>query len=301
MGRKLMDFGFFIQYCLGGITLGSIYAIVGIGFNIIYNTTGIINFAQGEFLVLGALSAITFYAFLPLPLAILLAIILTSIVGALVEIIFIKWIAKPTVLRLIIITIGLSILMREGMLHIFHEDPKSFTYFTGDANSKIYILGAYISPQVLWVLGTAVIVVIILNLFFKLTLTGKAMRACASNRTAASLCGINTSLMVTLSFMISAAIGAVAGCVVAPSSPIGYDSGSAFAVKGFTVAILGGLGNSMAATIGGLTLGLLESFSIKFFPSAYQDLVSLTILILILFFKPSGLFGSKEESSLKEY
>ncbi len=291
----------FIQYCLAGITVGSIYAIVGIGFNIIYNTTGIINFAQGEFLVLGALLAITFSAFMPLALAVVAATAVTTLVGALIEIVFIKWIKNPTVLRLVVITIGISILMREAMLHVWDEKTHSLSYFTGNEVSSVEVAGAHISPQALWVLALGIVIVLVLNLFFKLTITGKAMRACAANRNAASLCGINVRMMVTLSFMISAAIGALAGCVISPITQTQYDQGSEFAIKGFTVAILGGLGNSMAATVGGLALGLLESFSIVFFPNAFKDVVSILILILILFFKPSGLFGSKEESSLKEF
>jgi branched-chain amino acid transport system permease protein len=296
-----MGFDTFVQYCLSGITVGSIYAIVGIGFNIIYNTTGIINFAQGEFLILGALLSITFTAFMPLPLAIACATIVTTCVGALIEIVFIKWIKNPTVLRLVVITIGISILMREAMLHIWDEKTHSLPYFTGNEVSSVEIWGAHISPQALWVLGISIVIVVILSLFYRFTLTGKAMRACASNRNAASLCGINVRMMVTLSFMISAGIGALAGCVISPITQTQYDMGAEFAIKGFTVAILGGLGNSMAATVGGLALGLLESFSIVVFPNAFKDVVAILILICILSFKPSGIFGSKEETSLKEF
>jgi branched-chain amino acid transport system permease protein len=296
-----MGFDTLFQYCLAGITVGSIYAIVGIGFNIIYNTTGIINFAQGEFLVLGGMTAISFSGIMPLFPAIVLAVVVTTIAGALVEIVFIKWIKNPTVLRLVVITIGISILMREAMLHIWDEKTKALKYFTGNEVSSLSIFGAHISPQVLWVLGTSIVIVVLLSLFFKFTLTGKAMRACAANRTAASLCGINVRVMVTISFMISAAIGALAGCVVSPITYTQYDRGAEFAIKGFTVAILGGLGNSMAATIGGLVLGLLESFSVIFFPNAFKDVVSIIILICILFFKPTGILGSKEEGALKEF
>jgi branched-chain amino acid transport system permease protein len=127
------------------------------------------------------------------------------------------------------------------------------------------------------------------------------MRACSVNRDAARLCGINAKNMVTLSFMLSAAIGALGGCIVSPITYVQYDSGTPLAIKGFTVAILGGLGNSFAAVAAGLMLGILESFSIWFMPAAYKDVISISILLLILFLRPSGLFGNREAARLKEF
>ena len=128
---------FILQFIVAGVTYGMMYAIVAIGFNIIYNTTGIINFAQGEFLVIGGMTAITLQAFMPLPLAIFAAVIVTMLVGALVEVVFIRWLDNPSVLRMIIITIGLSILIREVALHIWGESVRSLPYFTGDASSSV--------------------------------------------------------------------------------------------------------------------------------------------------------------------
>ena len=162
-----------LQYLLSGITVGSIYAIVAIGFNIIYNTTGIINFAQGEFVMLGAMIAISLAPFLPLPLAVVAAVVAHHWRwAALVELLFIRWLREPSVLRMIIITIGLSILLREAMLHVWDEKVRALPYFTGIEISSVRILGARLSPQVLWVLGTAAAVVLLLDLFFRYTLTG---------------------------------------------------------------------------------------------------------------------------------
>ncbi|MBU4263707.1 MAG: branched-chain amino acid ABC transporter permease [Proteobacteria bacterium] len=291
----------FIQYLFAGITYGSIYAIVAIGFNIIYNTTGIINFAQGEFVMLGGMIAISLHTILPLPLAIGLAVITTMIIGALIEIIFIRWLKNPSVLRMIIITIGLSILIREAALHIWGEGVRSLPYFNGNEISTIRIMGTNISPQVLWVIGVCAVIVALLSLFFKFTSLGQEMRACAANRLAATLCGISTKNMVTLSFMLSAGIGALAGCVVSPITYTQYDGGTPLAIKGFTVAVLGGLGNSMAAVIAGLLLGIIESFSVSVVPLAFQDAISIAILLTILFVRPHGLFGSKEAAGLKEF
>jgi len=277
------------------------YAIIAIGFNIIYNTTGIINFAQGEFLILGGMIGISLSSFLPLPVAIAAAVIITMGVGALIDFLFIRWLKRPSVLRLVIITIGVSILIRESMLHIWDEKVRTLRHFTGTEISSLKILGAYISPQVLWVLGISAVIVVALSLFFRLTLVGRAMRACSDNRTAARLCGIRARRMVTFSFMLSAAIGALAGCAISPLAQTQYDMGASLAIKGFTVAILGGLGNSTAAVIAGLVLGLLEAFSIAVLPLAYIDAVSIAVLLVILFFRPSGLFGNREASALKEF
>jgi branched-chain amino acid transport system permease protein len=290
-----------LQYCLSGITVGSIYAVVAIGFNIIYNTTGIINFAQGEFVVIGAMTAISLTGWLPLVPAIILAVLTTTILGALIELVFIRWIKDATVLRLVIITIGVSILLRESALHVWDEKVRALPYFTGSEVSSVEILGAHISPQVLWVLGTCGLIVAALSLFFKFTLTGQAMRACAANKMASRLCGINAGRMVTLSFMLSAGIGALAGCVISPVTQTQYDMGAPLAIKGFTVAILGGLGNSTAAVAAGLLLGVMEAFSISVMPLAYQDAISIGLLLVVLFFKPTGLFASREASALKEF
>ncbi|MGD0077153.1 MAG: branched-chain amino acid ABC transporter permease, partial [Sedimentisphaerales bacterium] len=264
-----------VQYCFAGITVGSIYAIVAIGFNIIYNTTGIINFAQGEFLIVGAMTAVSLNHFVPLPVAIILAVLITTLIGGLIEIVFIRRARDASVLHLIVITIGLSILMREAMLHIWDEKVRSLPYFTGTGVSTITVLGAHISPQVLWVLGVCAVIVMGLTPFFRWTLTGRAMRACADDRMAARLCGINDRWMVTLSFMLSAGIGALAGCVISPVTQTQYDMGAPLAIKGFTVAIVGGLGNSAAAVVAGLMLGLVEAFVMSQFDVAYKEAVSI--------------------------
>lgn len=296
-----MTSALFFQYLFAGITYGFIYAIVAIGFNIIYNTTGIINFAQGEFLMLGGMIAISLNGLVPLPIAIGLAVILTMIVGALIEFLFIRWLDRPSILRMIIITIGISILIREAALHIWGDGVRSLPYFNGNEISTISILGARISPQVLWVIGVCFIMVAGLSLFFRYTLLGKKMQACAANRTAATLCGINARNMVTFSFMLSAGIGALAGCVMSPITYTQYDCGTGLAIKGFTVAIMGGLGNSMAAVAAGLLLGIIEAFSVSVVPLAFQEAISITILLVILFVRPHGLFGRKDAAALKDF
>jgi branched-chain amino acid transport system permease protein len=238
---------------------------------------------------------------LPAPLAIVGAVIATMGVGALIEMLFIRWLRKPSVLRLIIITIGLSIVIREAALLFWGEGVRALPYFTGDAVTSLSVGDVHISPQVLWVLGISAIMVAALSFFFSRTLLGRKMRACACNRDAAQLCGISAKNMVTLSFVLSAGIGALAGCVISPITYVQYDSGTSLAIKGFTVAILGGLGNSMAAIAAGLLLGTLESLSIWVMPAAYKDVIAISILLIILFVRPSGLFGNAEAARLKDF
>jgi len=293
-----MTLELFLQYLVAGLTYGSIYAVVAIGFNIIYSATGIINFAQGEFVMLGGMIAVSLERALPLPLAVAGAVAATAAVGALVEVTFIRWLAKPSVLRLIVITIGVAILLREAALALWGEGVRSLPYFTGNEISSLSLGGVHVSPQVLWVLGTTALTVALLNYFFGHTLLGWEMRACAANRDAAALCGIPTRNRVTLSFVLSAAIGALAGCVVSPITYTSYAVGGGLAIKGFTVAILGGLGNSAGAVGAGLALGALESLSVSVLPTAYKDVVTLSVLLLVLFLRPAGLFAGRQGARL---
>ncbi len=289
------------QFLLAGITVGSIYAITAIGYNIIYNATGVINFAQGEFLMVGAMSAIAFYRFLPLPAALILGIIVTALVSLVVDLLFIRNVKNPTVLKITIITIAISILLREAALHVWDEKVRSLPYFSGTSISTIDLLGAKISPQTLWVLGGSALMMVVLSLFFKYTMTGKAMRACSANRRAALLCGIPVGRLTTLAFVLAAITAALAGCLISPITSTQYDCGTPLAIKGFATAVFGGLGNSGAAVAAGLIIGLLETFSVMLLPAAFKDVVSIAILLLILFLRPSGLFGKKDLGKLKAF
>jgi branched-chain amino acid transport system permease protein len=296
-----MTLALVLQYLVAGLTYGTIYAVVGVGFNIVYSATGIINFAQGEFVMLGGMTAVTLSGVLPLPVAIGLAVLVTTAVGALVEVIFIRWLHRPSVLRMVIITIGVSLVIREVALHLWGQQVRALPYFTGDEVSALELGGARISPQVLWSLGTCLAIVTALWLFFQRTGLGRQMRACAQGREAAALCGVPTRHLVTLAFALSAGIGALAGCVVSPITYTSYGIGTGLAIKGFTVAVLGGLGNSFAAVGAGFLLGLLEALSVALFPAAYKDVVSVGLLLAILFLRPAGLFGSRERARLEAH
>jgi branched-chain amino acid transport system permease protein len=296
-----MSLDLVLQYLVAGLTYGAIYAVVAIGFNIVYSATGIINFAQGEFVMLGGMIAVQLSRSLPLPVAIAGAVLVTAAVGALLEVALLRWLGKPSVLRMVVITIGASILIREGALFLWGEGVRSLPYFTGDEVSSVALLGARISPQVFWVLGTVGLIVALLEWFYRRTLLGWEMQACAANKDAAALCGVPVRRLVTLSFVLAAAIGALAGAVVSPITYTSYAAGGPLAIKGFTVAILGGLGNSGGAVAAGLALGVVESFAVSILPAAYKDVVTLTLLLAVLVVRPSGLFSSREAARLRDF
>ncbi|PLX44925.1 MAG: branched-chain amino acid ABC transporter permease [Desulfobacteraceae bacterium] len=293
--------GQLFQYLITGITVGSVYAMVAVGFNIIYNVTEIINFAQGEFVMLGGLIMVFFHvvAGLPLIMAFPATVILGTLVGILLDRLAIRPIRRPSVLTLIIATIAASILIKGAAMFIWGKDPYDLPAFSG--RNPITVFGAVIQPQYLWVIGFLIIIVIVLSIFFDRTIVGKAMSACADNPNAASLVGINVKQMILLSFALSAAIGAVAGITVTPISLMEYDRGAMLAVKGFGAAILGGLGSFPGAILGGLIMGSIESFGAGVISSGYKDAFALIVLLIVLFFRPSGILGSIEISKIKRF
>jgi len=293
--------GQLFQYLITGITVGSVYAMVAVGFNIIYNVTEIINFAQGEFVMLGGLIMVFFHVAMGLPLIIAFpaTVILVTLVGILLDRLAIRPIRRPSVLTLIIATIAASILIKGAAMLIWGKDPYDLPAFSG--RDPITLFGAVIQPQYLWVIGFLIIIVIFLSVFFDRTIIGKAMSACADNPNAASLVGINVNQMILLSFALSAAIGAVAGITLTPISLMEYDRGAMLAVKGFGAAILGGLGSFPGAILGGLIMGTIESFGAGLISSGYKDAFALIVLLVVLFFRPSGILGSIEISKIKRF
>ena len=293
--------GQLFQYLITGITVGSVYAMVAVGFNIIYNVTEIINFAQGEFVMLGGLIMVFFHVFvgLPLVLAFPATIILVTLVGILLDRLAIRPIRQPSVLTLIIATIAASILIKGAAMFIWGKNPYDLPAFSG--RNPITVFGAVIQPQYLWVIGFLIVIVIVLSIFFDRTIVGKAMSACADNPNAASLVGINVKQMILLSFALSAAIGAVAGITVTPISLMECDRGAMLAVKGFGAAILGGLGSFPGAILGGLIMGSIESFGAGLISSGYKDAFALIVLLIVLFFRPSGILGNIEISNIKRF
>lgn len=282
-----------LQFLLSGVTVGAIYALVALGFTLIYNASEVVNFAQGEFVMIGGMTtAFLSAAGLPIWLAALLAILAAVLVGIALNKLAVEPARGAPVLALIIITIGASIFLSGTAENVFDKQFHRFEAFSGDA--PIAIGGATIVPQSLWVLGGAMAVFAGLYLFFTRTLMGRAVLATANNRLAAKLVGINTGFVMTFSFALSAAIGALAGVLVTPITFTSYDVGVGLALKGFAGAMLGGMGSPPGALVGGLAIGLVEALTAGYISSDYKDAAAFIVILGVLFFLPQGLFGAKQ-------
>ena len=271
-----------VQYIASGITIGSVYAIVALGFTIIYNVTGIINFAQGEFVMLGGMFSwwLMAKAHVPTLLAFVLAVLLTMLIGILVERVAIRPARSAPALSLVILTVGVSIVLRGLASFAWGKDAVPVEPFSGD--TSINLAGASIAPQSLWVLGITLAMMLGLQAVLSGTMLGKALKACSLNRRAAGLVGIDPQTMSTLSFGLSAALGAIGGIIIAPVTMASYDSGVMLGLKGFTAAAVGGLGSQLGAVAGGLMLGVLESMGAAV-RSEYKDAIALALLFIVLF------------------
>jgi len=279
-----------LQFFFSGLTVGAVYALVALGFTLIYNASDVINFAQGEFVMLGGMSTVFLAAAgVPIPLAALIAVILTAAIGLALHRFAIEPARGASAVALIMITIGASIFLRGAAQVIF--DKRFHTLPPMFGTEPLRLGGAAVAPQSLVVLAGAAIIVVLLWQFIDRTLLGKAVIATAANRLAAGLVGIDTRRIVGLSFAASAVIGAVAGILVTPITLTSYDVGTLLALKAFAAAMLGGIGSAFGAVIGGLLLGMLEAFSAGYISSQYKDAVAFLVILAVLLAMPQGLLG----------
>lgn len=287
-----------LQFALAGLKNGAIYALVALGFTLVYAATGAINFAQGEFYMLGGMLSVWAYAGLglPLPLAGLVGVAMTALVGGVFELLAVRPRKDGDLLAIIIITVGGSMVLSSAARHLFGPLEKALPAFT--STGTVSIFGAVLEIQSLWILGLTTLAVVALWYLYNRTSLGRAMRACAVNRDAARLVGIDPRRIVTVSFVLAAALGALAGLAVTPLTQTAFDVGPSVGIKGFAAAILGGLGNPIAAVAGGIVLGMLESMSIAFISSTYKDAIALVVLLGVLFWRPQGIFGASRREKV---
>lgn len=279
-----------LQLIASGLLLGGIYALIAAGYVIVFNVTGIINFAQGEFVMLGALIAISLVdTGLPLVVGVLLSIAIVTGLGMAMECFAIRPARNASLVTFIIITIGLSTAIRGLALLFWGTDPYSLPPFS--AGGVLTIFGAKIVHQGLWILLAALVCFALLRWFFDRTYLGKAVRACVINPQAARLMGISPRRMSLLAFALAGGMGALAGTVIAPVTMATYDMGLMLGLKGFVAAVLGGLTRIPGAIIGGLILGVAEALSAGLISTGYKDAIAFLVLALILFFLPNGILG----------
>jgi len=290
------------QLVVSGVTKGCIYAVVAIGFSIIYSSTQVINFAQGEFVMVGAMVAAVLLAKTNLLVALPTAVAAGCLVGGFVALLVLIPIRRASVITLIIITIGASIMFR-GLAQLFWgESAIPAPPFTGVEaggyveDREFHLFGAVVRSQELWVVGVTGLLVLGMHLFFKYSLIGQAMRACAMNQTGAKIVGISVRRVIVASFVMAAGLGAVAGVVVSPVFYAKCNMGTALGLSGFCAAVLGGLGNFGGGVVAGIILGIVESLTGGLLWSDYKDAIAFVILLAILFVRPEGLLRRRAEA-----
>jgi branched-chain amino acid transport system permease protein len=285
------DYSYLVQFLFSGLTSGSIYALMAVSLVIVYKVSQLICFAQGEFFVIGALTMTTLVAKgLPMPLAFVIAVFISTVLGALVERVLIRPIQDSGVGMLIVMTVAISLTLRGLALVIWGKESHVLKAFT--TGNPIQIFGATLMPQVIWIIGITVVALFLIWFFFEKTTLGVAMRACSENRLGASLMGISTQKAAILSWAWGSAIGALAGMAVAPLLFMQYGSGVMPMVKGFIAMSIGGLASIVGAVVAGYLLGLVEAYTVGLISSQFSDPIVFTILIIVLVFKPNGLFGT---------
>jgi len=274
-----------------GVTMGSIYALIALGYVTIYRTSRVVNMAQGAFVMFGAFFTYSFLSELGLPywLSAILGIIGVAIVAVIMYLLVLRPLIKVSLVSIILATMALSILFENLALLRWGGYGKNVPAFSGD--QAIFIGDVAVFRQSLWVIGLMILVLVGLHLLANFTRIGKQMTATANDPQAASLSGVNTGRMIILAFVISAAIGALGGIAITPINQTSYLSGGIYALSGFVAAILGGWGSSAGAVVGGLALGIIQSLVTGFLPAGYQDAIAYAVLILVLYFRPSGLLG----------
>ncbi|MEI3611302.1 branched-chain amino acid ABC transporter permease [Pseudogracilibacillus sp. SO30301A] len=284
--------GDLIQFIMTGLTIGSIYEIVALGFVTIYSVTKIINLAQGEFVMLGGMLMITFVGMgIPFVIAFILTLIMVTIIGWVLEFAVFRRVKDADPISLIILTIGIAILIR-GLASI-GWGKGSFRLESFTAHAPLKIFNATINIQSIWVMCIMLAVVIFLYIMMEKTILGKAFRGTSDNPVAARLMGISSVKMATLAFMLSGGLGALAGVAIAPIMFPSYDLGIMLGIKGFSAAIFGGLGSAPGAVIGGLVIGLVESLGGGYISSGLKDAITFSFVLLLLLIRPSGILGEK--------
>lgn len=282
-----------VQSLVNGVGIGLVYGLVAIGFCVIYNASGIVNFAQGVFVMLGGMFTHAMLTSLGLPIwaSALLSIVLVSIVGVLVQVLVINpmWRRKAPLFAIILATLAVQLLIEQIVILTLGDRPRTYAEFSSGGPLKLGPIA--VDYQLFWILGCGLLMVAALSLFFGRTRLGRALRACAQNREGAALLGIPVARMLVLSFALSAALGAAAGILITPTQYTSYSIDGPFGVNGFIAAIIGGFGSAPAALIGGILLGVAQSGAIVIVGAGYKNVVALTILLIVLFFFPSGLFG----------
>lgn len=275
-----------LQLLLAGVSIGAVYALIAMGFTAVFTVSEVINLTQGEFAALAGLVAIS-AATSGLPLAVAVVLAIVTVVGvALAVRVILSPVKRMTTLLSIMLTLGLSTALKAAMLLVWGPEGRGLDPFPGN---DFVVWGVSVRGQYLWILGVTAVVSVAVAWFYERTLTGKALRACAEQPTAARLVGISVSGAALLSFGIAGLLGGIAGVLASPVYFSAWDSGLALGLKGFVAATLGGLTSIRGAIAGGLVLGVLESLVAGYIDSGFRDAVAFVVLIVVLVARPGGI------------
>lgn len=289
----------FLQQVVNGLAIGAIYALLALGFTVLWNVGNVVNFAHGEFATLSMFFLYTFLLFLnlPLPLALLLAIISIAVVGMLAEASIIRPVIGSDPHTIILMTIGMQILFTNGAKLIWGTRPLYIEPFL--AGEPIELFGVLFKAQNLWILLIVLLLVAGLQLFAARSKWGKAFRALTQDSGAAWLMGINVRTVRTAAFAVSAGLAGIAGVLLAPIVYVSAELGLAMLIRAFAAAVIGGFGSYPGALVGGLLIGVIDTLGAVYISSQYRDLITFGFLMLILVVRPSGIFGTPVQAEQK--
>ncbi len=288
-----MDLSTNLQMLTAGLAMGSIYALVALGFVLIYNAVGVVNFAQGEFVMIPAFVAVALLSALPIPFPItyVLTLAFMAVFGIVFQRIAYYPLRNRTFLPVIISTIGVSVFLRNGAQIVFGAQPELMPRPT--SSHPIDLAGVFVDPQYVVIIVVTIVLLIFQYFFFEKTSLGKKMQATAQDKEMARLLGIRVATMIVITFVYSSILGGVAGILVGPIFYVTKEMGAMLGLKAFCATIVGGFGNVPGAILGGLFLGVVEVFAAFYISSAYRDAFAFIILIMVLLFRPQGFFGEK--------
>lgn len=284
------------QVFFSGLAIGGVYALVALGIVLIYRATNVVNFAQGEFCMIGAYALFALWqgAKLPYGLAFVLALAIMAVLGLIFELGVYYPLRNRSFLPVIIATIGASIMFQNGALAIFGPSPEKVRpIIQAGSTGGITLGGVFFDYQYLIILLVTLVLVVLQYLFFEHTVLGKKMQATSQDKDMARLLGIPVALMIALTFIYSTLLGGLAGMLVAPIFFVTHKLGATLGLKAFAATICGGFGDVRGAILGGLALGVIESFGAAYISAVYKDAFAFLILVLFLLFRPQGIFGEK--------
>ena len=286
----------FLSYLVSGISLGSIYALIALGYTMVYGIAKMLNFAHGDVIMVGAFVIYTVSTTWGLPpvVGVLISIVFCTIFGMLIEKVAYKPLRKATSLAVLITAIGVSYFLQNAALLIFGSSTKSFTSVVAIPALRLFNGELVISGETIATIAVSVIIMIALTVFINKTKPGRAMLAVAEDRGAAQLMGINVNATISLTFAIGSGLAAIAGALLCSAYPaLSPTTGAMPGIKAFTAAVFGGIGSIPGAMIGGILLGVIENLSKGYISTQLSDAIVFAVLIIVLLVKPTGILGKK--------